>query len=1012
MGRWFPGWCFDHMKRPAGKISCVAAAILFLSLFFPVPSHAQPPDDVTALIDQYTRLYREGRYQEAIPIAEKVMSIQKTTLGPEHRDTAVSLNFLAVLYEMMGDYARAISLCKRSLSIREKIFGPDHPDTAVVNINLGRLYDNTGEYAKAELLFKRAIAIYEKAPGPEHPNMVGALHSLAVLYDSMADYARAEPLYKRTIAIHEKTLGPEHPNTAISLNNLAMLYRDMGNYVMAESSCLRALAIYEKTLGPEHPNTAACLNNMASLYETMGDYARAESLCKRSLDIREKVLGPDHLDTAVSLNLLAGLYETMGDYARAEQLYMRSLAIREKVLGPEHRYTAAALNNLAEFYRARGDYTKSKYLYERSLAIYENKLGVEHPDTGIILGNLGELYSALSDHTKAEPLYMRSLAIKEKALGRHHPETAQSLSNLGVLHAATGRYNDSFPLMLRAQGIDAGLIDQVMGFTSEDRKMKFLATKEGNLHTFLSLIALHFTQDKGATGKALTVWLQRKGVVLEAQKRFQDALAISDDPKVMEKAQELARIRGQLSKLTFSGPGKEGAEAYRKKIKELEEQKERLEAELSRMSDAFAKTKKVGKADTKQVASPLPRGSALLDFVKLPIFNFAAKGREAKWLPARYYAFVLPAGKPDSVSLVDLGDAGEIDRLVADLRKAITNYEADPRGRDSSRISRRLHDIVFAPVGKDLKDVKEIYISPDGNLNLIPFEILKGPDGKHLIEDYTFNYLGSGRDLLGFGMVKGVPSKPLVIGDPDYDLDETGQKDSLRKLGIGPGTRSVATRSRDMSSKEFVPLPGTKEEVESIVSLLGQKDTSLYTGRDALEEVLMRQKDPKVLHLATHGFFMTDQDLLDEKGAARYENPLVRSGIVLAGANRSMKTGSDEGIVTAEKILSLRLHGTDVVVLSACETGLGDIKSGEGVFGLRRAFTQAGTKGLVMSLWSVPDKETKELMVSFYTNVFVKKMKRPEALRQAVLAELAEVKKRYGTTNPFFWGAFVYLGEP
>ncbi len=174
----------------------------------------------------------------------------------------------------------------------------------------------------------------------------------------------------------------------------------------------------------------------------------------------------------------------------------------------------------------------------------------------------------------------------------------------------------------------------------------------------------------------------------------------------------------------------------------------------------------------------------------------------------------------------------------------------------------------------------------------------------------------------------------------------------------------------------------------------------------------MKHKGPKVLHLATHGFFLTDQDLLDEKRKAPYENPLVRSGIVLAGANRSMKTGTDEGIVTAEKILSLRLHGTDLVVLSACETGLGDVKSGEGVFGLRRAFTQAGTKGLVMSLWSVPDKETKEIMVNFYTNALVKKMKRPEALRQAILTELTGVRKRYGTTKPFFWGAFVYMGEP
>ncbi len=959
------------MKGTGNRGFTLATFIVLLSvLLAPSLAPAQSADDADKLVNQYMQLYQEGRYAEAVRVAEKVLAARERLFGPDHPDTATTLNDLGLLYDTMGDYAKAEPLYRRSLAIREKALGPKHPGTATTLNNLAELYRAMGDYAKAETLLKQSLAIKERSLGPDHPGTATTLNNLGLLYDTMGDYVKAEPLLKRSLAIREKALGPGHPDYAQSLNNLGLLYRTMGDYVKAEPLLRQSLVIFEKTLGPDHPDTAQSLNNLAGLYRAMGDYVKAEPLYRRSLEIKEKVLGPDHPDTAQSLNNLGLLYKTTGGYAKAEPLFKRSVAIHEKTFGPDH------------------------------------------PDTATTLNNLGELYRAMGDYAKAEPLYRRSLAIHEKALGPDHPDTATSLNNLATLDAATGRPGDAFSLMLRAQDIDAKLIDQVMGFTSEDQKMKFLATVEGNIYGFLTLVSQNMKGNKEAAGMSLTVWLQRKGIVLEAQRRFQDALALSGDPKVVEKAQELARVRGQLSKLTFSGPGKDGVDTYRKRINELEARKEKLEAELSRMSSAFAKTRKVGKADTKQAAAALPRGSALVDFVKLPIYNFMAKGNEKVWLSPRYFAYILPSGRPGDVSLVELGDAGEIDRLVGEFKKNVANYQADPRGQGASRVSRRLYDRVFSPIRSNLKDVKDIYISPDGNLNLIPFEVLQGPDGTYLIEDYTFNYLGSGRDLLGFGMVKGVPSKPLVIGDPDYDLDETGQKDSLRKLGIGPGTRSVATRSRDMSSKEFVPLPGTKEEVESIVSLLGQKDTSLYTGRDALEEVLMRQKDPKVLHLATHGFFMTDQDLLDEKGAARYENPLVRSGIVLAGANRSMKTGSDEGIVTAEKILSLRLHGTDVVVLSACETGLGDIKSGEGVFGLRRAFTQAGTKGLVMSLWSVPDKETKELMVSFYTNVFVKKMKRPEALRQAVLAELAEVKKRYGTTNPFFWGAFVYLGEP
>jgi len=343
---------------------------------------------------------------------------------------------------------------------------------------------------------------------------------------------------------------------------------------------------------------------------------------------------------------------------------------------------------------------------------------------------------------------------------------------------------------------------------------------------------------------------------------------------------------------------------------------------------------------------------------------------------------------------------------------------------------------VFEPIKKELGDVKEIFISPDGNLNLMPFEVLQGPDGRFLIEDYTFNYLAAGRDILGFGEIEERGGKALIIGDPDYDLGSEERRSTLRKLALAPaGKRHAAKRSRDMRGFTFQRLPGTKEEVEAIQDLLGKDQAELYTGKKALEEVLRKRATPSILHLATHGFFLSDLDLSDliddrsdrgiviahkpkkrpKKAKAKIENPLLRSGIALAGANNALKSGDKEktdGIVTAEKILGLRLRGTDMVVLSACETGMGEVKTGEGVFGLRRAFTQAGTRSLVMSMWSVPDKETKELMIEFYKNIQSGKTNRCQALRAAALKEMKIVKKRYGHRNPLFWGGFLFLGEP
>ena len=780
---------------------------------------------------------------------------------------------------------------------------------------------------------------------------------------------------------------------------------------------------------------AQSLNSLAVLYYSLGDYARAEPLYKRSLAIYEKALGPEHPDVAQSLNSLAELYRSLGDYARAEPLYKRSLDIREKALGPEHPDVAQSLNNLAGLYIFLGDYARVEPLLKRSLAIWEKAVGPEHPNVATSLNNLAVLYHSLGDYARAEPLHKRSLAIREKALGPEHPDVALNLNNLALLYAERGDHAMAHSFNMQAQEIDETLIDQVMGFTSGERKLKYLATKERDLMVALGLVFQHLKQNSTARKDALNLWLRRKGVILEAQKRFQEALVYSDDPKAAKTFQELATVRAMLSRLVFSGPKKEGFESYRGKISNLEKQKEILEAKLSRLSQAFALKQKIAKADSEKVAEALPSGSVLLEFARVDIFNFTGKGKEKRWFPAHYLAFVLHSGLGDRVGLMDLGDAETIDNAVASFKRDIAHISVI-KAKGVIPSGRKLFDMVFEPVKKELGDVREVFISPDGHLNLIPFEVLQGPDGRFLIEDYTFNYLSAGRDMLGFGAAREKGGKALLMGDPDFDMGAEDKDVALRKLVLSDARKGGSVkRSLDMRGFHFTRLPQTRKEVNTILSLLGKNRAEIFTGTEALEEVLMQKKSPKILHLATHGFFLSDLNLSDledersERGLIipqsmskepkgkkiRIENPLLRSGIALSGANNALRSSEahrSDGIVTAEKILGLRLRGTDMVVLSACETGLGEVKTGEGVFGLRRAFTQAGAKSLVMSLWSVPDKETQELMVAFYKNIQAGKLNRCQALRQATLKQMKIVKDRYGIANPFYWGAFVFMGEP
>jgi len=1028
----------------------ILSSILFFFSFTPnVFSQQSDLAKSEALNRQANRLYDQRHYAQAIPLALDALYILEKTYGQEdpklsstlyllfksynrlgnktvaaqyysrnlviyekthdllNSDTNFKRNRLAKLYVEIGDYAKAEPLLRKSLSVREKNLGPDHPNVAHALNKLARLYHKTGNYPQAELLYMRALAIREKKLGPEHIDVGVSLNNLAALFFELGDYRKAELLYKRALPIWLKKLGPNHPNMANIQNNIAELYRAIGDYEQADAYFQRSLDILEKAQGPPSLAEAATLNNQAELYRALGHYARAEALYKKALAITATIYGRQHVNYGTSLSNLALLYYDMGDYRQAELLFIKVQSIWENTLEPGHSYLALNLNNLATLYLDKGDYDRAEPLFQRALAINKKALGKAHPQVATILNNMAQLNEFKGNYTKATQLYNDALVIYERALGPEHPDVSMCLNNLAALQVGTGSLTKGLELHFRAQDIDRKLIEQVMGFTSEDRKMKFLATKMGSLNIFISQVLQHMQNNPSARKKAFNVWLGRKGVVLQAQRRFQEALAYSNDPRAVKTFQKLASVRARLSKLAFEGPGKEGIEVYRKQKAALEVEKDKLEAKLSRLSQAFALKKKIAKADDVTMAKVLPLNTVLLDFARVAMFNFKEKGNEKGWLPAHYVVFVLHSGEGDQVAMIDLGEADKIDKTVNRFKKQIYDEkDLKRKGRRLHKTAQRLYTLVFEPIKKELGDVKEIFVSPDGNLNLIPFEVLQTPDGRFLIEDFTFNYLAAGRDVLAFGEIKEKGGKSLIVGDPDFDMGDGSKNiDSDTNRGV------TAMRSVDMNDLFFKRLPDTKKEVVAILKLLGKKSADLCTNKEASETALFTRQAPKFLHLATHGFFLNDQDMsalkdsraigvMDVnssqpiKRAIKIENPLLRSGIALAG-----------------EILGLRLRGTDMVVLSACETGLGEVKSGEGVFGLRRAFIQAGTKSLVMSMWQVPDKETRELMIQFYKNI-QSGMSRGQALRQAALKQKAIIAERYGHSHPFYWGAFVFLGEP
>jgi len=329
-------------------------------------------------------------------------------------------------------------------------------------------------------------------------------------------------------------------------------------------------------------------------------------------------------------------------------------------------------------------------------------------------------------------------------------------------------------------------------------------------------------------------------------------------------------------------------------------------------------------------------------------------------------------------------------------------------------ISGRLYERLIHPLLGSLADKDKIYIAADGMLNLLPFETLTENGERYLIENYECIYLTSGRDLL-----KDKPDisghEAFVMADPDFMVDPI----SLPVLATSESETMFAARSNvatpECLGSMFSPLPMTRHEGISVAKLLGQSrlyDITYLESAQAREGVLKNlDQAPSILHIATHGYFC------EEAENPFLSNPLLRSGLILAGANLTIggmnegNDGGEDGILTAMEVSGLNLIGTDLVVMSACKTGIGDVQNGEGVFGLRRAFQHAGAKSVIMSMFAVPDESTSELMERFYEN-WLSGQSKSSALRSASLSILNERRSTSKSTHPLFWGGFILVGDP
>ncbi len=998
--------------------------LIFLLVFSAASCFGQGVDtvrvmrEVDSLIQVSRGLTSKQELDKALEVSAAAEVIAMTKLGQESASYGSCCFNHGRILHFQGNYSEAEKWYLDSKGILGKGRNKDHPAYINTLFNLKELYFYLGKYEQAEPLYIEVKDILEIELGKKHRDYVGSIINLANLYSIMGNYEQSEPLYLEAKAILEIIQGKEHPDYASSLLNLANLYFNIGSYEKAELLYIEAKTIWGKTLGKEHPNYANCLNNLAGLYLKMANYDKAEPLYLEAKAIWGKTLGKEHPNYANSLNNLAVLYYETGNYEKVEPLFLEAKAIREKTLGREHPDYAQCLNNLATLYYTLGNYEKAEPLYHEARTIWEKTLGKEHPDYAKCLYNLANLYSKMSNYEKSEDFHLQAKAIREKTLGKGHADFADSQRNLAALYETQYRFAESEPLWEEYFQLIQSRLYQAVTFLSE-REISGYATIYQSGGNWLSSF-LHFRLSKGWPADRLAAVgydhvLFDKGFLLFTS-RYKDML-VNSFPEAKTLNNQLKAYHRRLA-AEYSKPI-----AERRQVPELEEKANTIEKELARTVAGFGEA--IRQVSWQEVQAEIRPGEAAVEFIHYRYYNPDVTDI------IFYSALVLRPGDTAPV-FVPLFEEREITPWLQNASgknvEGINALYAFPKKRNSQKSP---YDLIWKPLEGLLQGVNKVYCSPSGLLHRLNLGAVRVNAGQTFAEKHLLVQLGSTRQIVtGYGQVKNSAAKTAALfGGIRYDtLGQVAAEIPDTANLLISGSKSRGFYPGETSIPAWGTLEFSEPEVNNIRQLLTQTgyQVSKYSDYEASEEAFkslgQHSPSPTILHLATHGFFYPDlMDTLnrspfrgsisgsDEPVFRLSDDPMMRSGLILAGANRVWQRkaslpGREDGILTAYEISQMNLSNTELVVLSACETGLGDIQGNEGVYGLQRAFKIAGAKYLIMSLWAVNDLTTSELMIEFYRQWLEEKLDIPDAFRAAQLY----MREKYPDA-PYLWAGFVLV---
>ncbi len=883
---------------------------------------------------------------------------------------AISLSDNAGLFENEEKFAKNKNFL---LSVAQSTNDKKPLEKASALNSSGEMLYASNKFKQAESLFKKSAAIYTTNAAEQEAGYALVISNLALLYHTTGRYIMAEQFTLQGLELRKTKFGETNAVYGASVNNIGVLYKDMGKYQESEKYLDQAISINEKTVGKQSVAYAITLNNKAVLLQTIGRYEEAVEIMNTAILIAEKELGSKSTNFIKLKTNLAMLYKDMKRYNEAETIFKDCIDKKEKKLGTNHPDYAHLLGNLAALYQIMGNNKDVESLLKRSANIYKKQFGEEHPAYATANEKLGNFYVSQKRFAEATPLLISCLEIRKKTLGENHPEYINANEDLAILNWQVGKIDEAKTLFDLVIDKNLKFAFEFFPSLSENEKGKLWDKIRPKVLKFYAFAASQNTDE--LNGKMYDLHIATKGILLSTSNKIKDAILKSGNKDLIKQYLNWLDNKADLAKLyTYT---KEELINDRINLDSLEKVTNDQERALSLNSDVFKAGLKTDNPSFKTILSSLTESEAAVEIINFKKFNGILSD-------SSQFATLVLTKEVKSPKLIVLKNGH-------DLEKKYYNYYKNAiKNKIEDKVSYKQY---WQKIDSLLLGKKKIYLSLDGIFNQISMNGLKDQDNKYMIDKYAI-YLTSNTKFVS-SIKKGEFNKlttktATLIGFPNY-----GSK----------GTIS--------------PLPGTMQEITNLNSLLvgsGFKTTT-FLKNDANEVKIKGLKSPSILHIATHGFFLKDAEETDdgktlgiETDKAK-ENPLLRSGLMLAGAEATISgidtkevKSADNGVLTAYEAMNLNLEKTDLVVLSACETGLGDIKGGEGVYGLQRAFQVAGANTLIMSLWKVDDAASQQLMTLFFKNWLKTNNK-----YQSFISAQKELKLKY--KEPYYWSAFILVGE-